>query len=73
MRKFINHFSAIAAPLTNICKAKRTFRWTELEQTTVDALKNVVCSQPVLKLPDFAKPFEIHTDVADFAYGALLI
>ena len=30
-RKFINHFSAIAAPLTNICKAKTTFKWTELE------------------------------------------
>ena len=27
----------------------------------------------MLKLPDFTKPFEIHTDTSDVAYGAMLI
>ena len=32
-----------------------------------------MCSQPVLKLPDFTKSFEIHTDASDVSYGAVLI
>ena len=32
-----------------------------------------MCSQPVLKLPDFTRPFEIHTDASDYAYGAVLM
>ena len=35
--------------------------------------RSCVCSQPVLKLPDFTKLFEIHTDASDVAYGAVLI
>ena len=73
VRKFIKHFSAIAAPLTNLTKAKTSFKWTSLEQDAFEKLKEVVCSQPVRKLPDFTKPFEIHTDASDVAYGAVLI
>ena len=36
-------------------------------------LKEAVGSQPVRKLPNFTKSFEIHTDVSDVAYGAALI
>ena len=32
-----------------------------------------MCSQPVLKLPNFTRPFEIHTDASDYAYGAVLM
>ena len=73
VRKFIKHFSAIAAPLTNLTKAKTGFKWTTLEQDAFEKLKEAVCSQLVLKLPDFTKPFEIHTDASDVAYGAVLI
>ena len=46
---------------------------TEHEQHVFDQLKKVVCAQPVLQLPAFSKPFEIHTDASDFAYGAVLM
>ena len=36
-------------------------------------LKEAVGSQPVRKLPNFTKSFEIHTDASDVAYGAVLI
>ena len=55
VRKFIKHFSVIAPPLTNLTKAKTGFKWTTLEQDAFEKLKEAVCSQLVLKLPDFTK------------------
>ena len=34
-------------------------------------LKQSMCSAPVLQLPDLTKPFEIHTDASDLAYGRI--
>ena len=32
-----------------------------------------MCSQLALKLPDFTRPFEIHIDASDYAYGAVVM
>ena len=49
VRKFIKHFSVIAATLTSLTKAKTGFKWTALKQDAFEKLKEAVCSQPVLK------------------------
>ena len=72
VRKFIRNFSEIAAPLTDLIRGAQVFKWTTREQAAFEKLKEAVCSQPVLQLPDFTKPFEIHTDASDQAYGAVL-
>jgi hypothetical protein len=36
-------------------------------------LKGILAKAPVLKLPDFDKDFEIHSDVFDFAIGGVLV
>ena len=68
MRNFTKYFSAIATPLTNISKAKTSFKWTSIDQEDFFPKKrtrrfqetqNAVCSQ-VLELPNFTKLFEIH-------------
>lgn len=35
-------------------------------------LKTMLCSSPVLRLPDMTRPFEIETDAYQFAIGVVL-
>jgi len=41
-------------------------------QSAFDKLKVALVSDPILKLPDFSKPFEV-TDASGFAIGGVLI
>jgi hypothetical protein len=35
--------------------------------------KRAVIDDPVLQLPDYTKPFEVHTDASDYAIGGVLV
>jgi hypothetical protein len=73
-RKFIKNFAKIAAPLTNLLKKSAvTYEWEEACVETFGTLKGILAKAPVLKLPDFDKEFEIHSDASDFAIGGVLV
>ena len=55
-RKFVNIFSQLAAPLTDLTK-KGAFSWSDTARRDFDRLKEVMSSCPVLALPDFKQPF----------------
>ena len=38
-----------------------------------ETLKCRLCSYPVLRLPNFSKPFVLETDCSDVAVGAVLL
>ncbi|CAM5131104.1 unnamed protein product [Natator depressus] len=59
-RRFVPHFSAIATPITELCKKGKPDKvvWTEQCQEAFRALKEALVSGPVLANPDFDKPFE---------------
>ena len=42
-------------------------------QAAFDALKIFISIEPMLSLPNFEKPFEVHIDASDFALGGVLI
>ena len=62
----------MVAPLTDLIRGAQMFKWTTREQAAFDKLKETVCSQSVLQLPDFMEPFKIHIDACDQAYGVVL-
>jgi len=73
-RKFIKNFTKIVAPLTNLLKKfALTYEWEEACDEAFGTLKGILVKASVLKLPDFDKEFEIHSDASDFAIGGVLL
>jgi hypothetical protein len=71
--KFVRNFSTIAEPLTNLLKKDKTMRWSPECQTAFDNLKAILQNSPVLKAPDFEKPFILNTDASDVGSGGVLL
>jgi len=72
--KFIKNFAKIAASLTNFLKKSAgTYEWDGPCDEAIATLKGILVKAPVLKLSDFDKDFEIHSDAFDFAIGVVLM
>lgn len=72
-RKFIANFSLIASPLHALTSVKQIFQWEGKQQKAFDALKEKICTAPVLALLDLQQPFEIETDASGYAMGVVLM
>jgi hypothetical protein len=71
-RRFVEKFSYIAHPLTQLTKRDAPFVWTEEADQAFQLLKTKVASAPVLQLHDPDLPNVIATDASDDAIGAVL-
>lgn len=56
--RFIKRFSTIATPMTS-CISKDEFEWTPTANGAFLALKEIITSTPILRLPDFSMVFEV--------------
>ena len=81
-RKFIDKFATIATPLHELTKGYKKqkggkysgapLKWTSIQQHAFNTLKERLITHPVLKWPDFNKPFTIVPDASGFAIGGVL-
>ena len=71
-RTYVPNFAAIVEPLTNLTRKHVPYVWSHECQVAYDELRNALISAPVLRLPDFNRPFVLTTDWSKLAVGAVL-
>ena len=71
-RQFVKDFSTIASPLHALSKKYTPFVWGPYQDIALNELKNLLTHAPVLALPNFDKPFEIHCNASGNVIGGVL-
>jgi RNase H-like domain found in reverse transcriptase/Integrase zinc binding domain len=71
-RYFIKDYSKITKPLLLLTHNTTPWQWNNEQQQAFEKLRELMCQQPVLKQPNFTKPFAIFTDALAYGVGAIL-
>jgi hypothetical protein len=72
-RKFIEHYSEIAVPLTNLTKKSHPWVWTGRCQDAFELLKQKLIEAPLLRTPNESLPYKVVTDASDLGLGGVLL
>lgn len=73
LSRFIPDYSTIAAPINELRKKNSKFNWTQQCEYSFQKLKEIICSPPVLKIPDVNSQFELYTDASELGCGGVLM
>lgn len=71
-RRFIPNLAKIIKPMTLCLKKGKTVTHDKEFLDCFHICKNLLINEPILKYPDFDKPFILTTDASNFAIGAVL-
>src|SRR3569832_1264587 len=71
-RRFKPKCSELSAPLTKLLKKGVTFQLGTEQQNAFEKLKQTLVDAPILRYPDFTKPFIVQTDASYLGIGAVL-
>lgn len=72
-RRFIENFSSVVFPITELLSSKKKFVWTRQADSAFRTVKMLLTTAPVLANPDFSKKFYLHCDASDYGIGAVLV
>ncbi|KAG6465495.1 hypothetical protein O3G_MSEX015186 [Manduca sexta] len=72
-RKYIKDYAKIARPLTNLMKKGVPFIFEDEQRYAFNILKQMLTSEPVLKIYNPNLPTELHTDASSCALAAILL
>ena len=74
-QRFIPHFSARAAPLTDRVGSRcpNRVQWSEEAVAAFHDLRQALSQSAVLRSPDFDQPFVLQTDASDRGLGGVLL
>lgn len=71
-RKYIENFSTISFPLTQLTKKNQRFYWSEDCEQAFSKLKSLLISAPILAYPLRHESFILDTDASAYGIGAVL-
>ena len=71
-RYFVPNYSRIACPLIQLTQKNTPFHWWEPHFKAFETLKTLMCRKPILRQPDYTKPFFLATDASFYSMGAIL-
>ncbi|KAJ1177696.1 hypothetical protein NDU88_002948 [Pleurodeles waltl] len=74
-RRFIPAYSTLAAPLTDLLAKSLPnilAPFSEIQRASLDTLRSILTTEPVLQCPDFSKPFHLYTDASNVGLGGVL-
>jgi hypothetical protein len=72
-KKFVEGFSNIARPLTQLLKKDKKFEWTEKCKQSFQELKMRLMSAPILTMHDITKSFDVYCDASKLGLGSVLM
>ena len=72
-KKFMQGYSQMVSPLTDLTRTKKAWNWTDKCTEAFERVKYCLTHAPVLRMPDFSKPFEVVADASKYASGGVLL
>jgi hypothetical protein len=72
-RRFIENFSKIALPLTQLTQKDRPYVWGEKQEEAFQILKDRLCNAPILSLPEGSEDFVVYCDASGQGLGCVLM
>jgi hypothetical protein len=72
-QRFIEEFSKISKPMTELLKKDRKFEWTLTCEASFQELKKRLTTTPILVMLDMGKLFSIYCDASGQELGCVLM
>ena len=72
-KKFVEGFSKIATPLTNLLKKDQKFEWSDTCQHSFEELRQRLTTPPVLALPSGKDDYVVYSDASRQKLGCVLM
>nr|GEX67309.1 transposon Ty3-I Gag-Pol polyprotein [Tanacetum cinerariifolium] len=72
-RRFIENFSKIAKPLTQLTQKNKAYVWGDKQEEALCILKEKLCNAPVLALPSGPNDFMVYCDASNQGFGCVLM
>lgn len=71
-KRFIKGYNYIIQPMRDLLRNGVTWEWNDETESAYQQMLELLCSDPILKLPDYSRLFIVKTDCSQYAWGAVL-